>query len=455
MTRRLSRVLPALALWALCAAPEAALPLAVDGKPLPSLADMLDGVTPAVVNIATETQVELRMNPLFNHPFFRRFFDLPNQPLRRRNQSLGSGVIVDAARGLVMTNNHVIANADDITVNLADGRELRAELIGGDPDTDVAVVRIEADNLTALPLADSSALRVGDFVVAIGNPFNLGQTVTSGIVSALGRSGLGITGYEDLIQTDASINPGNSGGALVNLRGELVGINTAIYSRSGGNIGIGFAIPVNMAQQIMNQLVEHGEVQRGFLGARFQDIDTRLAEAFGLSESAGAILVGVAEDSPAARAGLVPGDIITRFNDRRITNAATLRTQIGLAEVGTEVTIDFLRAGEPRRVTLTVAPREQLAEDGRFRNERLASMTVGDIPADLPAHGRVRGVLVFDIARNSPAFQAGIRKGDIISSVNRKATPSLQAFLAVVNDEPGQLLLRVHRGSQAVYMLIR
>ena len=214
--------------------------------------------------------------------FFRRFFNLPNQQRQRKTQSLGSGVIVDAKRGLVLTNNHVIANADQITVKLRDGRELQAELVGSDPDTDVAVIRIPPKNLSAIPLADSERLRVGDFVVAIGNPFGLGQTVTSGIVSALARSGLGITGYEELIQTDASINPGNSGGALVNLRGELVGINTAIYSQSGGNIGIGFAIPINMAQQITEQLIEFGEVKRGFLGAQLQDLDPNLAEAFGI-----------------------------------------------------------------------------------------------------------------------------------------------------------------------------
>ena len=445
-----------LALLVLIPAPvSAALPVAVDGKPLPSLADMLDQVTPAVVNIATRGHVELRTNPLFNDPFFRRFFNLPNRPLQRRTQSLGSGVIVDAERGLVMTNNHVIANADEITVNLNDGREFSAELVGSDPDTDVAVVRIEADKLTALKLADSSTLRVGDFVVAIGNPFGLGQTVTSGIVSALARSGLGITGYEDLIQTDASINPGNSGGALVNLRGELIGINTAIYSRSGGNIGIGFAIPVNMAQQVMAQLLEFGEVRRGFLGARFQDLNAELAEAFGMPSARGAVLVSVTPDTPAAQSGLQPGDIITSVNGRRVTSADMLRTQIGLAPVGATIKFELLRNGKPQQAEMTVAAADAAPGRDNFKNKRFANTTVGDIPRDSPLFGRVPGVMVFDIDRRSPAWRAGLRKGDIISSVNREATPDLKTFLAAVNSERGQLLLRVQRRDQAMYMLIK
>ena len=254
------------------------IPGVVDGKQLPSLAPMLDQVTPAVVNIATEGKIQVRLNPLFSDPFFRRFFNVPDRPMERKTQSLGSGVIVDAERGLVLTNNHVIANAIQITVTLRDGRQLEAELIGTDPETDVAVIKIPSEDIVDIKIADSDELRVGDFVVAIGNPFGLGQTVTSGIVSALSRSGLGIEGYEDFIQTDASINPGNSGGALVNLRGELVGINTALFSQGGGNIGIGFAIPINLAMQITEQLLESGKVQRGFLGISTQDLTPIRAE---------------------------------------------------------------------------------------------------------------------------------------------------------------------------------
>lgn len=433
----------------------AALPAGIGGEPLPSLAPMLEHVTPAVVNIATEGHVELRMNPLFNDPFFRRFFNVPDRPLQRKTQSLGSGVIVDAARGLVITNNHVIADADQITVNLRDGRNLEAELVGSDPDTDVAVVRVKPEKLTALKLADSDALKVGDFVVAIGNPFGLGQTVTSGIVSALARSGLGITDYDDLIQTDASINPGNSGGALVNLRGELIGINTAIYSQSGGNIGIGFAIPINMARQIMDQLVERGEVRRGFLGAQMQDLNPELAEAFGLSVNEAAVLVDVIEGAPAAKAGLAAGDVVTHVNGRRVTSAAELRTRVGLSAIGAKVDLTYLRDGSERHASVVVGDREDGATQAKFRNERFADTSVGEIPEDSPAYGRVQGVMAYKVGRNSPAWAAGLRDGDIITSVNRQPTPSVPVFLEVVNRIGGQLLLGVLRGNQAAYMVIR
>ncbi|MGH8120162.1 MAG: Do family serine endopeptidase, partial [Gammaproteobacteria bacterium] len=326
----------------------AALPTAMEDKELPSLAPMLENVTPAVVNIATEGRIQLRQNPLFADPFFQQFFNIPDQPIERKTQSLGSGVIVDAKRGLVLTNNHVIANAVQITVTLRDGRHLEAELVGTDPETDVAVIRIPAEKLSALQPADSDKLRVGDFVVAIGNPFGLGQTVTSGIVSALSRSGLGIEGYEDFIQTDASINPGNSGGALVNLTGELIGINTAIFSQSGGNIGIGFAIPINLALSIMEQLLQHGQVQRGYLGVQVQDLSPDLAEAFGLKQQSGAVVNRIMENSPAAKAGLQPGDIITRINSRSIKNAGDVRNQIGLLRVGDNVDFEILREGKPQ-----------------------------------------------------------------------------------------------------------
>ena len=420
--RRLA--LAGVCLWTVYAG--AALPPAIDGNVLPSLAPMLDNVTPAVVNIASEGHIEMQLNPLFNDPFFRRFFNVPDQPLSRKTQSLGSGVIVDAAQGLIITNNHVIANADKVTVNLRDGRNFKAELVGSDPDSDVAVIRIKATKLTALRLADSDKLRVGDFVVAIGNPFGLGQTVTSGIVSALARSGLGITGYDDLIQTDASINPGNSGGALVNLRGELVGINTAIYSQNGGNIGIGFAIPVNMAHQIMQQLVSHGQVKRGYLGAQFQDLNAELAEAFGLRADKGAVVVDVTGGSPAALAGLVPGDVITEVNGRAIANAAELRNQIGLIRSGQKVEVRLLREGQPARATLLIADRDEgVSANGQFRNERFADTTIGEIPQDSPAFGRLQGVMAYKVDRGSRAWTAGLRAGDIIVSVNRQDRKSV------------------------------
>ena len=433
---------------------QAALPQSAAGQEVPSLAPMLETVTPAVVNISTEGRVKVPTSPLLNDPFFRRFFNLPDQPRERKTQSLGSGVIVDAERGLVLTNNHVIANAEQITVKLRDGRELQAELVGTDPDTDVAVVKIPPKNLTAIPLADSEELRVGDFVVAIGNPFGLGQTVTSGIISALARSGLGITGYEDLIQTDASINPGNSGGALVNLRGELVGINTAIYSQSGGNIGIGFAIPINMAQQITEQLIEYGEVKRGFLGAQLQDLDPNLAEAFGIKTKRGAVLVNVVDGSPADKAGLQPGDVVTKVNGKTVLNAAALRNEIGLMRVGQKVELEFIRDGKRRTLETKVGEREEFAKAEGMRNERLAGASFGNIPPESPAYGRIQGVMLYEVERGSRVWDAGLRQGDIITSVNRQPVRELNEFLNIVTQLKGQLLLRVRRGDQAAYIVV-
>jgi serine protease Do/serine protease DegQ len=376
-------------------------------------------------------------------------------PRERKTQSLGSGVIVDASRGLVLTNNHVIANADQIKVRLQDGRMFEAELVGSDPETDVAVIRIPAKQLTALPAANSDAARVGDFVVAIGNPFGLGQTVTSGIISALARSGLGITGYEDLIQTDASINPGNSGGALVNLRGELVGINTAIYSQSGGNIGIGFAIPVNMARQVMEQLVQYGEVNRGYLGAEMQNLDPALADAFGLDSAQGAVLVNIVPGSPAEKAGLKPGDVVTAVNGRTVRDAPDLRNQVGLRRVGDRLTLDVLRDGKRLTVAAQVGARTASTLRGGLKNERLAGVSVGEIPQNSPYYGQVAGVMVFEVATGSPAWKAGLREGDVVTSVNRQQISDLEGFIGLVAQIKGQLLLGVRRGNQAAYLVIR
>ncbi len=434
---------------------QAALPQLQDNREIPSLAPMLEQVTPAVVNIATEGIIEIRTNPLFNDPFFRRFFNSPDQRRHRKTQSLGSGVIIDAERGLVVTNNHVIANANQITVKLRDGRNLEAELVGSDPDTDVAVVKINGPRLTAVPLANSDKLRVGDYVVAIGNPFGLGQTVTSGIISALARSGLGITGYEDLIQTDASINPGNSGGALVNLRGELVGINTAIFSQSGGNIGIGFAIPTNMVRQITDQLVDHGEVRRGFLGAQLQDLDPDLAGAFGVTSGNGAVLVNIIQGSPAYKAGLQPGDVVIAANDKPVKNAADLRNQVGLKRIGEKVKLKVMREGKKKMVTITVAERDDSELLGELRNSRLSGATFGEIPQYSRAYGRIQGVMVYEVENGSQVGRAGLREGDIITSVNRLPTRNLDEFLNVVNRLQGELLIRLHRGNQAAFTVIK
>jgi Do/DeqQ family serine protease len=288
--------------------------MAIDGEPLPSLAPVLERVTPSVVNIYTETRVQVR-SPLLDDPFFRRFFNVPERARERISRSLGSGVIVDAERGYILTNNHVIEGSTDISVTLHDGRSFSAEMMGTDPDTDLAMIRVEADELEELALADSRELRVGDFVVAVGNPFGLGQTVTSGIVSALGRAGVRGLEFQNFIQTDASINPGNSGGALINLRGELVGINSAIFTPSGGNVGIGFAIPSSMAQYVMDQLIEFGEVRRGTLGLFVQDLSGELADALELDVNGGALVAEVVDDSPAAKSGIKAGDVIVSVKD--------------------------------------------------------------------------------------------------------------------------------------------
>ena len=434
---------------------QAALPRSIGGQELPSLAPMLEEVTPAVVNIATEGRVRVRQNPLFADPFFRRFFNMPDQPLERKTQSLGSGVIVDAERGLVLTNNHVISNAVQITVTLRDGRHFDAEIVGTDPETDVAVIKVSAENLTDIEAADSDELRVGDFVVAIGNPFGLGQTVTSGIVSALSRSGLGIEGYEDFIQTDASINQGNSGGALVNLKGELVGINTAIFSRGGGNIGIGFAIPINLALQITEQLLDKGMVERGFIGVQVQDLNVDLAEAFGIKNQKGAIVNSVMPDSPAQEAGLQPGDVITSINSKPVKAASDVRNHIGLLPVDEEVRFEILRGGKKLELkTRVIASSELKLAEGRL-DPRFEGMALGEIEEDHPYYAKIKGVVITEIQRGSRAWSAGLRKGDIITSVNHEPVADLQSFLQRVKNVDNALLFRVIRGDAAAYLVIK
>lgn len=322
-----------------------------------TVAPELAQVTPAVVNISTRHQVPVRQNPLLQDPFFRRFFGLPEfqAPPQRQVLSAGSGVIVDAGRGLVLTNNHVIENADQIVVSLFDGRQEPAEVVGTDPATDIALLRVSGRELQAAPIGNSSTLQVGDLVFAIGNPFGLGQTITSGIISALGRTGINQGGYEDFIQTDASINPGNSGGALVNSRGELIGINTAILSRSGGNIGIGFAVPVNLARAVMEQLVAHGRVERGRIGVSIQNLTPDLADAFGLNTLNGALITSVERGSSAERGGLRRGDLVIAVDGREIRNASDLRNRIGLVRVGDSVTLTIIRDGRQRELDLRVA----------------------------------------------------------------------------------------------------
>src|SRR3569623_742039 len=425
------------------------------GQSVPSLAPMLQQVLPAVVNISSQGRVRVADNPLMQDPFFRRFFGVPEAPRERLTQSLGSGVIVDAKNGYILTNNHVVDKAEQITVTLKDGRSINATLVGKDPEADVAVIHIETDKLTAVPVADSSRLRGGDFVVAIGNPFGLGQTVTSGIVSALGRTGLGIEGYEDFIQTNASIYPGNSGGALVNLRGELIGINTAILAPGGGNVGIGFAIPVNMARQIMDQLVAPGEVRRGRLGVMVQDLPPELAKAFDIKESQGAEIAKSGADSPAAKAGLKAGDVVTRINGKQIITSSELRNIVGLLQIGETVALDILRDGKPRTVKIVLAAPLQEKVDGQTLNPRLQGAVFGSIDENTLGYGQIEGVLVTEVKSGTPAWRAGLRKGDVVMSVNRQPVANLDELKQVVKAARGGLLFNLRRGDGALFVLIQ
>ncbi|MCX7515186.1 DegQ family serine endoprotease [Frateuria sp. STR12] len=428
----------------------AALPTAVAGEPLPSLAPMLQKVTPAVVNISTKTRVAVR-DPYFDDPIFRQFFGLPSSPRQRVEQSLGSGVIVDAAKGYVLTNNHVVGGADDITVTLQDGRTFKGKLIGTDPDTDVAVVQIPAKNLKALPVADSARLRVGDFVVAVGDPFGLGQTVTSGIVSALGRSGLGGSGYQNFIQTDASINPGNSGGALVNLNGELVGINTMILSPSGGNVGIGFAIPSNLTAQVMGQLIAHGKVVRGSLGVQTQDITPRIARLLGLSASEGVVVTRVAPGSAAANAGLAPGDVLQAIDGKPLHDSDELRNAEGLLPLGSQVTLKISRNGDLQQVKATLTPEKLATLDGATLDRRLAGVRFSELSMAQRSQGAA-GVAVTGVQGGSRAARMGLDEGDIVIGVNNRRVTSLRELRGLVAMQPRQLVLVVESDGGVRYL---
>jgi Do/DeqQ family serine protease len=346
----------------------APIPLA-DGTPVQTLAPVVSRITPGVVGISVRGRVR-EDNPLLQDPMFRRFFNLQQQPVERETQAAGSGVIVDAAQGYVMTNAHVVENASSIEVTTKDNRRLTAKLIGRDADTDIAVLQIPASGLTAVPMGDSDRLQVGDFVLAIGNPFGLGQTVTSGIISALGRSGLGIEGpegYEDFIQTDASINPGNSGGPLVDLQGRVAGINTAILAPGGGNIGIGFAVPINMARQVMDQLVNYGEIKRGRIGVAIQDLTPDLAQALGTRHTQGAVIARVEPSSPAERAGLRTNDLVVAINGAPMRSGIELRNRVGLSRIGDEVELTVERGGAERSVTVRIEKATTTAQRQRQR----------------------------------------------------------------------------------------
>ena len=432
----------------------AAVPPAVaDAAPMPSLAPMVKRVSPAVVNIATRGTLKEdpgQRNPLLDDPFFRRFFDVPpdSRPRERQFQSAGSGVIVDAKNGYIITNYHVVENATEITITLLDNRTFSAKVIGSDEGADIAVLQAKQPNLVAMALGDSTRLEVGDYVVAIGNPFGLQHTVTAGIVSALGRTGINPDGYEDFIQTDASINPGNSGGALVNLRGELVGINSAILSRTGSNIGIGFAIPVNMAKGVMDQLIKYGEVKRGVLGVNIYNVTPDIAKEFGLAESSGALVAGVVQDSAAERAGVKTGDIITSINGVTMKDATELRNTIGLLRIGDKVDIGLLRDGKPHKVTALIAARGDVdATNAADISKGLEGAEFGDAPGG-------GGVLVKSIKGGSPAAQNGLQPDDLIIGVGRTPVTDIKSFKEAAKNA-NVLVLSLRRGSATELIQIR
>lgn len=429
----------------------AALPPAVNGEPLPSLAPMLAKVTPAVVNVSTKTRVRTR-DPYFDDPLFRQLFGNQGVPRERVAQSLGSGVIVDAEKGYVLTNNHVAGGADDITVTLQDGRDLKAKIVGTDPDTDLAVLQIPAEHLQALPIADSSQLRVGDFVVAVGDPFGLGQTATSGMVSALGRSGLG-KGFQNFIQTDASINPGNSGGALVNLRGELVGINSMIFTPSGGNVGIGFAIPTDLATGVMKQLLAYGKVRRGNLGVEVQDITPRIAQALGLKDTAGAVVTRVNQGSPADGAGLQTGDVLTSIDGKPVRGAQDLRNAEGLLPLGAKVKLAVRRDGTPRDVEATIEAVKLATLDGAKVDKRLAGITLNDLSPEQKSQG-LYGVALSGVSPSSAAYQAGLRDGDVIVAIAQQRINGVKSLPTTGALPIRQLLLSIVRDNAVYYVVL-
>jgi serine protease Do/serine protease DegQ len=427
-------------------------------QPLPSLANMLERVNPAVVNIATRSVVRER-NRLLEDPFFRRFFNVPKSRQRyRRTQSAGSGVVVDASAGYIVTNAHVVKNADEISIGVSDGRTLEATLIGMDPEVDLALLQVPAEDLTEIDYADSARLRVGDFVVAIGNPFGLNQTVTSGIISALGRSGLGIEGYEDFIQTDASINPGNSGGALVDLNGRLVGINTAIFAPSGGNIGIGFAIPANMVSAVAAQLIEKGEINRGFVGAIVQPLNRELAKAFGVISGEGVpqgvVVVDVQGGSSAEQAGLEPGDVIVQMGGNAIVSVADFSAQAAVMFIGDEVEVRYVRQGEKRQTTLRIIADQQQAIAGKSLAPWLRGVQLENLRED----GEVMpsaGVVATEVDARSPAYGFGLRPGDVIVAANRIVVEDIAGLREAVRRDARQLLLRIFRNGRFYYVVIR
>ncbi len=425
----------------------AALPDSVGGRPVISLAPLVEAASPAVVNIRVSQTVN--RNPLGDDAF-RRFFGIPDGPSAPREiASAGSGVIVDAENGYILTNHHVVGGADAIQISLIDGKVLDAEVVGSDPATDIAVIKVDAKGLTEMAIGNSDSARVGDFVIAIGNPFGLGHTVTSGIISALGRTGISRDGYEDFIQTDASINPGNSGGALVNMNGELIGINSAIISRSGGNVGIGFAVPTKIASSIMSQILDFGEIRRGLLGVGIQTIDAEMAKALDTNVESGALITNIVPESAAEEAGLEVGDIIVEVNKEKVAGASDLRNKIGLLRSGDQVDLKYVRNKKTRstKALLGQALGRQLTGADIHPGLDGAVFATSSTTSD-------EGVEVAEVEPGSPAAQRGLRPGDLITAVNRNRVRNLQDLSAVAENSR-ILFLLVQRGDRSLMLQIR
>ena len=442
-----------------------------------TMAPLLERTTPAVVNISVSSTVKARSNPFANDEFFERFFGERGGPRGRsgeddddngdrQRRSAGSGVIINAGKGYILTNHHVVDGADKIMVIMKDKRTAEATLIGSDEATDIALLKIELGGLTDIQLANSDQVKVGDYVIAIGNSFGIGQTVTSGIVSALGRSTFSQGKYQDYIQTDAAINQGNSGGALINSKGELIGINAAILSRSGGSNGIGFAVPTNMVTGIMDQLIAYGEVHRGRIGVGIQNITTELMEAMNLKSQNGALVSQVTEGSPADKAGLKVGDVITGFNGRDILDADDIRNAVGFVEPGQKARISYLRNGKTYSTRIGVEkkpdeveaarPDEDLDEDTSPASfDAFDGASFGNIPDSLDPRGGDEGVIITRIKRGSDAWESGLRKDDIIRAVNNIDVDDLQDFKDAVAGKSGAIFLTVQRGRSQVFIAVK
>ena len=446
---------------------------AATAQQMPSLAPMLEKVMPSVVSINVEGSTTVntpRMPRNFqqffgdNSPFCQDGSPFQSSPFcqgggagddgqgggqQQKFMALGSGVIIDAAKGYVVTNNHVVDNANSIKVQLSDGRKFDAKVVGKDPRSDIALIQIQdPKNLTAIKIADSDALRVGDYTVAIGNPFGLGETVTSGIVSALGRSGLNAENYENFIQTDAAINRGNSGGALVNLNGELIGINTAILAPDGGNIGIGFAIPSNMVKNLTAQMVQYGQVKRGELGIMGTELNSELAKAMKVDAQRGAFVSQVMPNSSAAKAGIKAGDVITSLNGKPISSFAALRAEVGSMPIGSKVTLGLLRDGKAVNVSLELQQSSQNQVDS-------STIFNGIEGAEMSNKGKDQGVVVNNVKTGTPAAQIGLKKGDVIIGANQQAVKNIAELRKVLDSKPSVLALNIQRGDSTIYLLMQ